>query len=97
MSSGGQIEFTIVRHLQRLQQVHDEIAGCTDQCRMAMGEPLRQAASTVAGGWGALTAAVGLDTGHAKGVDHLASHTPAEERTNPDVRRVLRQLPFSNR
>lgn len=94
--TGGQVEFSTVRHLRRLQREQDEIADYTTQCRLAMGDALDAAAGTLVGGWAAVADAVGLDVGHAKAIGELASFTSAKERTNPDVRRVLRQLPFSN-
>lgn len=95
-STGGQVEFTDVRHLRRLQREQNEIADYTTQNRMAMGAPLREAAGTVVGGWDTVAEVLGLSAGHAKATEYLASFTPAAERTNPDVCRVLRQLPFSN-
>ena len=94
--TGGRLEFTDVRHLRRLQREQNEIADYTTQCRMAMGAPLREAAGTVVGGWDTVAEVLGLSAGNAKATEYLASFTPAAERTNPDVRRVLRQLPFSN-
>lgn len=94
--TAGQVEFTDVRHLHRLQHEQNEINAYTGQCRTAMGEPLREAVRTVVGGWDAVAAAVGLDPGHLKAIEDLSVGATAEERTNPDVRRVLRQLPFSN-
>lgn len=94
--TGGQVEFTDVRHLQRLQHEQNEIAAYTGQCRAAVGEPLREAVRTVIGGWDVVAAAVGLDPGHLKAIEDFAVGATAEQRTNPDVRRVLRQLPFSN-
>lgn len=94
--TGGQVEFTDVRHLRRLQHEQNEIAAYTGQCRTAMGEPLREAARTVIGSWDAVAEAVGLDAGHLKAIEDLSAGATAEQRSNPDVRRVLRQLPFSN-
>ena len=94
--TGGQVEFTDVRHLRRLQHEQDEIAAYTGQCRTAMGEPLREAAHTVIGSWNAVAEAVGLDAGHLKAIEDLSVGAKPQERTNPDVRWVLRQLPFSN-
>lgn len=94
--TGGQVEFTDVRHLRRLQHEQNEIADYTGQCRTAMGEPLREAARTVIGGWNAVAEAVGLDAGHLKAIEDLSVGATAEQRSNPDVRRVLRQLPFTN-
>lgn len=94
--TGGQIEFTTVAHLRRLQREHNEITEYLTQCRMAMGEPLRAAAAGVAGGWNAVAEAVGLTPGNARATAERALHVPREHWTNPDVRRVLRHIPLSN-
>lgn len=93
--TGGRLEFTEVRHLRRLQAEQDEIAAYGTQCTLAMGAPLAAAAATVVGGWQVVADAVGLPVGQAKATAALVEWEPLQAPT-PDVRRVLRGLPFSN-
>lgn len=93
--TGGQLEFTELRHLRRLQAEQDEIAAYGTQCTLAMGAPLAAAAAAVTGGWPVVADAVGLAVGQAKATAALVEWEPLQEPT-PDVRRVLRGLPFSN-
>ena len=93
--TGGQLEFSTVRHLELLQQYQYQVGEHLLLCREAMAEPLRQARDTL-GGWEPVAAALGLSVVDCKVILWFAAGTRPEDRTNVNVKAVLRKLPFSN-
>ncbi len=95
--TGGQLDFSTVRHLRLLQRDQDQLRDYSAQCQSAMGEPLEEAGVCVGGGgWHHVARAVGLEPAECTLTVAMARRTPPAERTNADVRRVMRALPFCN-
>lgn len=92
-STGGQLDFTTVAHLRRLQSSQDQVCDFSAQCQVAMAEPLGRARSRL--GWEWTTEVLGLTVVECTMALALAGGT-GQEPPNDEVRRVLRQLPLTN-
>lgn len=94
--TGGQLSFRTVAHLELLRRYQGQVQAYSDRCRLAMADPLLLARATLGGGWGPTGRAVGLSVVDCKATVWLAVGEPPEARTNLNVARALRDLPFVN-
>lgn len=95
-STRGRLEFSTPGHLAALESHRMELLGYTDQVRLAMASPLREARSAYGARWGTALALVGMPTMDARIIIWSAVGTTPEQVTNTDVRRVLRGIPLPN-
>lgn len=94
--TGGQLDFTTVRHLELLHQYQLELLDYSCQTRDAMADPLRRANQTLGGNWEPTAEALGLTMIDCKVAVWFAVGASQEQRTNVNIERVLRRLPFAN-
>ncbi|GAA1435900.1 hypothetical protein GCM10009616_34210 [Microlunatus lacustris] len=95
-STRGRLEFSTPKHLAALEVHRMELLGYTDQIRLAMASPLREARSAYGARWGTALALVGMSTMDARIIIWSAVGTTPDQVTNTDVRRVLRGIPLPN-
>jgi hypothetical protein len=94
-NTGGQLDFTSLHHLELLERWRGELADYSHQGRLAMAAPLRTAHDTLPS-WEQLAEHLRLSVVDCKATVWVAVGEPPEARTNVNVERVLRRLPFSN-
>ena len=95
-STRGRLEFSTPGQLAALEGHRMELLGYTDQFRLAMASPLREARRAYGARWGTALALVGMSTMDARIIIWSAVGTTPDQVTNTDVRRVLRGIPLPN-
>ena len=92
----GRLEFSTPKQLATLERQRMELLGYTDQVRLAMAAPLREARRAFGPRWGTALALVGMPTMDARIITWSAVGATPSQVTNADVRRVLHGIPLPN-
>lgn len=92
----GRLEFSTPGQLATLERQRMELLGYTDQVRLAMAVPLREARKAYGPRWGSALALIGMPTIDARIITWSAVGARPDQATNADVRRVLHGIPLPN-